>query len=150
MGQSLRLQGKSAIRNSLTALSSLPCLSLPRQSALCNLQSEMPPDRQRQGVPACAWAGCGLDACGCDEVTRWDCLQGQTGSLQDQAPPRGRNLLRLVEYALDLLGENRRLVLHNVPDDVHVDTEIVMDQYVAQTGDLLPLDLRMVALHVGR
>lgn len=49
-----------------------------------------------------------------------------------------------------MFGENRQLILHNVPDDVYVDAKILMDQDVPQSGNFLPLDFRMVAFGLGR
>ena len=49
----------------------------------------------------------------------------------------------------DLVGQRRQLVLHDVPDDVHVDAEVIMDENVPQAGYLLPLDLGMAAFRLS-
>ena len=48
-----------------------------------------------------------------------------------------------VLFRKDLLNvrfQIRQLVFDDVPDDFYIDTEILVNQNVAQAGDLLPID----------
>jgi hypothetical protein len=55
-----------------------------------------------------------------------------------------------IENGSNLALEVRELILHDVPDDPHVDTEVVMDENVAETGDLAPFDMRLLLRYLLR
>ena len=44
----------------------------------------------------------------------------------------------------------RYFILKDVPDDIRVDTEIVMDQDIAHACDIRPLDLRVLGAQLER
>ena len=50
-------------------------------------------------------------------------------------------MLFLPQETLDGLPERGKLVLDNVPEDLYVDPEVLVNQDVAQSADLLPLDV---------
>lgn len=49
--------------------------------------------------------------------------------------------LRLIEYLYHFSLENRNIELDSEPDFLYVHTKIVMDEFVAHSGNVLPRDM---------
>jgi hypothetical protein len=56
-------------------------------------------------------------------------------------------IVAAIQYGANLALEVRELVLDNVPDDPCIDSEVVVDENVAQTRDLAPLNVGLLFRH---
>lgn len=74
---------------------------------------------------------------------------GGAGEEIDSAPGSVlRWRIEAFQNAFDLLCERGKFVLQDVPDDVLINAEVLMDQDVSQPGDPLPLDFGITGANV--
>ena len=53
---------------------------------------------------------------------------------------------QLGEHGVHCLAEHRQVLLDNPPDNIQVNTEVVVDDHVAETGNLAPVNFRVTLL----